>query len=390
MAIYLDYNAGAPLRPEVWAAMSAAAVAGLGNPSSTHAVGRGTRAALEEARASVGLLLGAPAAEVVFTSGGTEANNLALRGLCGPGRNGAPRGGHIVTTAVEHASVLETCAALARAGWEVTSVGVDDCGRVDPGAIAAALREDTVVVSVGLANGEVGTIQPVREIAAQTGARGIPLHVDAVQAAGKIPIDVRALAADLVAVSGHKLGGPHGIGALYVSNRLRPLPLLTGGPQERGRRAGTENVLGAVGFGAAARLAVMDLPVEAQRQAALVDRLWAHICRAVLDTRRNGPAIGGVPNTLNVTFQGADADALVIGLDLCGIAVSAGSACAAGALEPSHVLLAMGREPADARAALRISVGHGTTAADVDALAVALPAVVERSRRAGCTREARA
>jgi cysteine desulfurase len=376
MNVYLDYNAGAPMRTEVWRAMtSAGADARLANASSSHFAGRAARAVLEEARGAVAALVGATAPEIVFTSGGTEANNFALRGA----RQGCT-GGHIVTTAIEHASVLETCARLDADGVAITRVHVDRTGRVNPADVAAACRPDTVLISVGLANNEVGTVQSLRAIADIARRRGIPIHTDAVQAVGKIAVHVEALGVDLLSLSAHKLGGPQGIGALYIRNGIAITPLLLGGPQERDRRGGTENVIGALGFGVAAALAECGAQDEWDRQARLVDRLWRCIVRTIADVERNGATDGVVPNTLNLTFRGADADTLLIGLDLCGIAVSAGSACAAGSLEPSHVLLAMGRSAEEARAALRISLGQGTTDADVDALATALPSVVARSR----------
>lgn len=375
MGIYLDYNAGAPLRGEAREAMTQFAAAHIGNPSSVHWAGRAARAALEAARAEVAALIGAASAEVVFTSGGTEANNLAIRGLLTERHDR-----HIVTTAVEHASVRETCESLLAEGYEVSYVGVDPDGRVDCAAVVDALRPDTGLVTIGAANNEVGTVQPITDIARETRRRNLPLHVDAVQAVGKVPVDVRALDVDLLSISAHKLGGPQGIGALYVRGGIRVGRQLWGGPQERHRRGGTENVMGAVGFGVAARLARQELADEPRRQAGLIARLWDGVTGVVCDVRRNTPALGVVPNTLNMSFPATDADALVIGLDLCGIAASAGSACAAGSLEPSHVLLAMGRAADEARAALRISVGTGTTEADIDQLVAALPGVLGRSR----------
>jgi cysteine desulfurase len=376
MRIYLDYNAGAPLVPEARDAMAAYLQDAGGNSSSIHWAGRRARAALDDARAAVATLIGATSGEIVFTSGGTEANNLALRGAVG-----CARGRHIVTTAIEHASVLETCAALSAQGHEVTCVGVDRLGRVDPDAIGAAIRPETAVVSVGLANSEVGTIQSVARVSRHARARNVPVHVDAVQAAGKIPVSVDALDVDLLSLSAHKLGGPSGVGALYIRSGARLERQVAGGPQERGRRGGTVNVVGAVGFGVAARVAGPHIQSEAGRHAALIQALWTRIAATIGDASRNGPeGKGAVPNTLSVSFPGADADALVIGLDLAGIAVSAGSACDAGSLRPSHVLLAMGRSAAEARSALRISIGRETTAGDLARLIDALPGVVAQSR----------
>jgi cysteine desulfurase len=379
MRIYLDYNAGAPLVPEARHAMAAYLEDAGGNSSSVHWAGRRARAALDDARAAIATLIGATPGEIVLTSGGTEANNLALRGAVG-----GARGGHIVTTAIEHASVLETCSALSTQGYEVTCVGVDRLGRVDPDAVGAAIRPETAVVSVGLANSEVGTIQPIARVSRHARTRNVPLHVDAVQAAGKIPVSVDGLGVDLLSLSGHKIGGPPGVGALYVRVRTPLERQVAGGPQERGRRGGTENVLGAVGFGAAARVAGAHLESEAARHAALIQALWMRIAGTIADASRNGPqGKGAVPNTLSVSFPGADADALVIGLDLAGIAVSAGSACDAGSLRPSHVLLAMGRPAAEARSALRISIGRETTAGDLARLVDALPGIVAQSRGVG-------
>jgi cysteine desulfurase len=374
---YLDYNASAPLREEARRAMEVGLRELVGNASSVHWAGRHARAELERARGDVAALIGCEPTEIVFTSGGTEANNLAIRGVC----NAQP-GAHVVTTAVEHASVLETCRALAARGCGVTCVGVDQHGRVDPWAVAAAVRPETTLVSVGLANNEVGTVQPIAEIRAALGSRPVVLHVDAVQAAGKIPVAVNALGADVLSVSAHKLGGPQGIGALYVRRGVSPSVQQSGGPQELGRRAGTENVLAALGFGEAARAATRELAAETLRLQALIARLWRGISARVPDAERNSPVEGVVPNTLNVSVPGASAEGLIIGLDLDGVAVSAGSACAAGSLEPSHVLLAMGRSPAAARSALRISIGHATREDDVDVLVRALPRVVARCRHA--------
>jgi cysteine desulfurase len=351
--------------------------AGVGNGSSVHWAGRAARTGIESARAAVASLLAAAPTEIVLTSGGTEANNLAIRGVC-EGR----AGGHIVTTVVEHASVLETCKTLQTRGFSMTAVGVDRHGRVDPGAVRAALRDETVLVSVGLANNEVGTVQPVAAIREHVRERGIPLHVDAVQAAGKIQVSVQELGVDLLSLSAHKLGGPQGIGALYVRSGVSIGTQQSGGPQELGRRAGTESVAAALGFGAAADVAASELVAEGVRQRALVEELWNGIAALVPDAERNSPNEAVVPNTLNVSIPGGDADGLVIGFDLEGIAVSAGSACAAGSLEPSHVLLAMGQSLPAARAALRLSVGHATTELDIAAFLRALPGVVARCRHA--------
>jgi cysteine desulfurase len=352
--VYLDHNAGAPLRGPVRDAMLDVLAGPPANPSSAHREGARARRLIEEARAEVAALIGAAPAEIVFTSGATEANNLALRGV--------RPGTHIVTTAIEHASVLAT----AHARGPVTEVGVDAEGRVAAADVLAACTPEVGLVSVGLANGEVGSVAPVGAIAAGLAGRGILFHTDAAQAAGRLPIDVRALGVDLLSLSAHKLGGPAGVGALWVRRDVTLVPQLTGGPQERGRRAGTENVAAIVGFGVAARLAREELERAAAHMAALTEALLAGLRARVPDCVHNGPQTGPrLPNTVNVRFPGCSGESLLVLLDLAGIAVSLGSACAAGAPEPSHVLRAMGRSPEEARSGLRLSVGPETTAAEV-------------------------
>jgi cysteine desulfurase len=373
MRIYLDHNATAPLRPEARDAM----LPFLGPPanaSGAHREAARARAAVEGARAEVAALVGAAPAEVVFTSGATEANNLALRGV----------GGGLVATAIEHASVLETARALAAGGRSVAIVGADATGTVVAGDVVAACGPGTALVSVGLANGEVGSVAPVAEIAAGLQGRGVLLHSDAAQAAGRLPIDVRVLGVDLLSLSSHKLGGPQGVGALIVRGGVTLEPLLTGGPQERGRRAGTENVAAVVGFGAAARVVRERSAAEAATAAALVDALWSGLRDRIPGLVRNGPSDGPrLPNTLSLGVPGCVGETLVVLLDLEGVAASVGSACAAGAAEPSHVLLAMGRDPETARSALRLSLGPTTAAADVARVVDLLPRLVAQVRGAG-------
>jgi cysteine desulfurase len=378
MRIYLDHNATAPLRPEARETM----LAFLGppaNPSSAHREGARARTALEEARAEVAALIGASPGEVVFTSGATEANNLALRGVL----TGSARG--LVTSAIEHASILETAAALAASqGIAVHTVPVDDEGRLTAAAVHAACGPETALVSIGLANGEVGSLAPVAAIAEGLGSAGprrALVHTDAAQAAGRMPLDVRALGVDLLSLSAHKLGGPQGAGALFVRRGVPLRPQLTGGPQERDVRAGTENVAALVGFGVAARLARLELEQTARRAAARVERLWAGIRASIPGVRRNGPATGPrLPNTLNVSFADCAGESLLVLLDLAGVAVSLGSACAAGAAEPSHVLRAMGRDPEAARNGIRLSLGPATTDAEIDRVLGLLPALVAQVR----------
>src|SRR5438477_2831392 len=353
MRIYLDHNAGAPLWPEAREAMLAF-LGAPANPSSAHREGARARSAVERARAEVAALVGAAPAEIVFTSGATEANNLALRGTAGG----------IVTTAIEHASVLETARALGR---PLAVVPVDTAGRVAATDVVAAVDETTGVASVGLANGEVGSVAPVADVAAALRSRDVLVHTDAAQAAGRLPIDTGGLGVDLLSLSSHKLGGPAGVGALWVRRGVALAPLLTGGPQERGRRAGTENVAGIVGFGVAARRAREELEAATAHEAARVARLWSGIRARIPGAVRHGPADGArLPNTLNVGFTGCAGESLLVLLDLAGIAVSLGSACAAGSAEPSHVLLAMGLDAEAARSAIRMSVGPATTGGDIE------------------------
>jgi cysteine desulfurase len=375
--VYLDHNAGAPLRPEARAAMLDVLGGAPANPSSAHREGARARRLLDEARAGVASLIAARPAEITLTSGATEANNLALRGVLAAAGS---RDG-LVVSAIEHASVLETAHALAAAGARVTVVPVDASGRVDPDRLAASCDPDTAVVSVGLANGEIGTVGPIARIAEALRGRGIVLHTDAAQAAGRLPVDVAALGADLLSLSSHKLGGPAGAGALWIRRGIALRPLVTGGPQERGLRAGTEPVAALAGFGAAARAAAADLPRARARMAALLDRLWEGIAAAVPDAIRHGPvAEPRLPNTLNLRVPGCAGESLLVLLDLGGVAVSLGSACAAGAPEPSHVLRAIGLDEEAARSGLRLSLGPDTTAADVDVVVDLLPRLVRQIR----------
>jgi len=377
--IYLDANAGAPLRPEARAAMLDVLDGPAANPASAHREGVRARGILEDARRTVAGALGARPAEILFTSGATEANNLALRGTlaaAGPARG-------LVVGAIEHASVLETAHGLARDGVAVRVVPVDAAGRMAPDDVAAACDARTALVSIGVANGEVGVIAPVAEIARAVRPRGVPVHSDAAQAVGRIPVDVHALGADLVSLSSHKLGGPAGVGALWVRPGTPLRALATGGPQERGHRAGTEPVAAIAGFAAAAAAATAEESRVGPRLAALRDRLWAGLRARVPDVLLHGPADGPrLPNTLNVGFPGCAGESLLVLLDLAGVAVSLGSACAAGSPEPSHVLRAMGLGPEAARGGLRLSLGPQSTTADVDAVIDLLPGLVAQVRRA--------
>ena len=377
--IYLDHNATTPLRPEVLEAMLPYLKAHYGNPSSVHWAGRQAKHGLEEARERVATLINARSAEVLFTSGGTESNNLALRGVLWEARG---KGMHLITTAIEHSSILGPLRILAGEGFTATILPVDNEGRISAQSLTAALRPETVLVSVSLANHEIGTIQPVAALSRVTRDRGILLHVDAVQAVGKLPLDVNHLGVDLLSLSAHKIHGPKGMGALYVRRGTSLLPLMGGGAQEREKRPGTENVAAAVGFGVATTLAAQELERTAAHSFRLITRLWKGIQERVPHVSLNGPERDRLANTLNVGFAGAAGEGLMMGLDLAGIAVSTGSACAAGSIEPSHVLLALGHDEAAAKSAIRFSVGRNTTDEEIDRVLEVLPGVVERVRAA--------
>ena len=376
--IYLDHNATTPVHPAAAEAMLAALRDEFGNPSSVHHFGQRAKAAVDQARTAVAALIGAEPSDVVFTSGGTESDNLAIRGAA-EALERTPRR-HLVTSAIEHEAVLNTHKGLARRGWTTTLLPVDETGIVSPEALGAALTDQTALVSVMHANNEIGTVQPIAELARLAHERGALFHTDAVQSAGKIPIDVKALGVDLLSISAHKFYGPKGIGALWLRRGLRLLPVLTGGKQERSRRAGTENVPGMVGMGAAAALARGKMAEEATRLAALRDRLEDGILRAVPGTAVNGARTLRVPNTANISFDRVEAESLLIALDLQGVAVSTGSACSSGTLEPSHVLKAMGFPPHRTQNSIRFSLGAANTDADIDHVIAVLPGIVDKLR----------
>jgi len=373
--IYFDHNASTPVRPEARAAMEAALADLSANPSSTHREGQRARAAIEHARAQVAALVGAAPEMVTFVSGGTEGDHAALIGAAWAAE---PRGRRVAFSAIEHHAVHGAAEVLARTGFAIGHLGVGREGLVDPAAVAA-LPPDTTVVAVMLANNETGVIQPLAAIAAAAAARGMRVVCDAVQAAGKIPVDVRALDVDTLALSGHKIYGPKGVGALYIKRGTRLKAFVRGGSQERNRRAGTENVAGIVGLGRAAELARDDMGAESARLSGLRDRLESQLL-ATPGAQRNGEA-PRVPNTANVSFSGVEAESLVMALDLAGVAVSTGAACAAGAVEPSHVLRAMGLPLERVQASLRFSLGRGTTAEDVDAAAKLVAEAVDKQRK---------
>ena len=378
MGVYFDHNATTPLAPEALAAMSRALGEDFGNPSSVHQYGQRAKGLLDDARTAVADLIGADASEIVFTGSGTEGDNLAIRGAAESLEAAGRR--HLVTSAFEHEAVLNTVKALGKRGWRVTFVPVDASGIVDPDALARVVTDDTALVSVMYANNEIGTVQPVRALSGIAHARGALFHTDAVQAAGKIPVSVRDLEVDLLSISAHKINGPKGVGALWVKRGVRLVPTMTGGKHERNRRAGTENVAGIVGFGAAAAAARRKLAADGARLAALRDKLEQGILSRIDGTDVNGAPTPRVPNTTNITFDGVEAESLLIALDLEGFAVSTGSACSSGTLEPSHVLRAMGLPSQRAQNSIRFSLGQGNDESQVDALLAKLPGIVEKLR----------
>lgn len=372
--IYFDHAATTYVKQEVLDEMTPVFAGQFGNPSGVYGPARDARHLLAQARGRVAAALGAKPAEVYFTSGGTEADNWALKGIAQqhPGR-------HIITSSIEHSAVHSTCEYLEQNGWQVDYLPVDTDGLVDPDAVRRAIRPDTVLASIMFANNEIGTIQPVAQIGAVCRKKGVLFHTDAVQAFGSLPIDVDAMNIDLLSLSAHKLYGPKGVGALYVCKGTKLQPLIHGGGQERGRRSGTENVPGIVGLGKAAEVAVRDMQANTRHALALRDRLQQGLL-AIPDTRLNGHPSKRLPNNLSVSFAGVEGEALVMKLDMEGIAVSAGSACSAGALERSHVLRAIDQPSEMKLATLRFSIGSRNTQQEVDIVLQKVPGIVERLR----------
>jgi cysteine desulfurase len=377
--IYFDYNATTPMAPEAIEAVTAATRDLYGNASSVHHFGQQAKAAVDDARSALATLLGADPSEIVFTSGGTESDNFAIRGTAEALEPAKRR--HLIATGIEHEAVLNTLKALARRGWRTTLLPLDQSGIVSPDRLRDVITDDTALVSVMHANNEIGTIQPVAELAAIAHERGALMHTDAVQSVGKIPVDVRALGVDLLSLSAHKFNGPKGAGALWIKRGTRLSPHQTGGKHERNRRAGTENVPALAGLGVAASLAAGKMTGEAARVGALRDRLEAGVLQSVPGTVVNGQPDRRVPNTTNISFDGVEAESLLIALDLEGIAVSTGSACSSGTLEPSHVLRAMGLPVHRTQNSLRFSLGMFSTEAEVDRVVGVLPHIVEKLRR---------
>ncbi len=375
--IYLDHAATTPTHPEVVKAMLPFFSDGFGNPSSIYSYGQEAKGAVEEARARVAELVGARSEEIVFTSGGTEADNFALKGVA---YADAHKGNHIITTSIEHHAVLETCKFLERSGFKITCLPVDKYGLVDPGDVKKGITNKTILISVMHANNEVGTIEPVEEIGRIAGEAGIYFHSDAVQTVGHIPVSVDGLRVDLLSISGHKLYGPKGIGALYVRKGTKLVPLMHGGEHEKRRRAGTENVPGIVGLGKAAELAGQEMGKETERLAYLRDKLIKGLEKKVDHIRLNGHPTKRLPNNVNVSVDFVEGESMILNLDLEGICASTGSACSSASLEPSHVLLALGFSPEQAHGSLRFTLGKENTEADIERVLAVLPGIVAKLR----------
>jgi cysteine desulfurase len=375
--VYLDHNATTAVEPEVLDAMLPYLGSEYGNAASIHTFGQRARAAVDTAREQVAALLGARPQEIVFTSGGTEADNHAIFGVAGAASGHQT---HVITTTIEHEAVLNTCQALEKAGVAVTYLPVDAEGRIDVDGLRRALRKETALITIMHANNELGSVQPLAEVGRIAKEADVYFHTDAVQSAGKVPSDVNALGVDLLSISGHKFYAPKGIGALYIRGGTRLQQLLYGGHHQRGFRPGTENVPGIVGLGKAAEMARKSLAADGARISALRDRLERGLLERIPHARLNGGRAPRTPNTTNITFPGIEGEALVIALDLKGLACSTGAACSSGAVEPSHVLTAIGLPPEEARASLRFSLGRHTTEADIDFALRVVPAAVEQLR----------
>ncbi|MDR2658249.1 MAG: cysteine desulfurase NifS [Oscillospiraceae bacterium] len=375
--IYLDNAATTQVKPEVVAAMTPFFMEIYGNPSSVHGFGRETRKVVEDSRGKLARVLNASPDEIYFTGCGTESDNWAVKGAA---TRSVKKGKHIITSAVEHHAVLHTCEALSKQGFEITYLPVTEQGIVQPSVLASAIRSDTTVVSVMLANNEIGTIQPVTELAAIAHEYGALFHTDAVQAVGAIPVDVKALGVDMLSLSAHKFHGPKGIGALYIKKGARIDTFMHGGAQERERRAGTENVPYIAGMGAAIELAAANMEETARRVQGMRNRMIDGLLERIPDTRLNGDRERRLPGNVNISIRYVEGESLLIALDLAGIAASSGSACTSGSLDPSHVLLAIGLPHEIAHGSLRLTLGDGNTEADVDRVLDELPRIVTRLR----------
>jgi len=381
--IYMDHAATTPLAPEVLEAMIPYFSERYGNPSSLHSFGREAREAVDDARTEVAALLNAEPSEIYFTSGGTESDNLALKGIA---RKNTKKGRHIITSSIEHPAVLEVCKALTREGFEVTYLPVTREGLVEVGAVEEAVREDTILISVMHANNEIGTIQPLEEIGRLAGEKEIYFHTDGVQTAGKIPVDVKALGVDAFSLSGHKLYGPKGAGALYIRKGVRIESIQQGGGHERGMRSGTENVPGIVGLGRAARIAEENMAVESERMRSLRDRMSGWVLKEIEDSWLNGHPVKRLPSNLNFGFRYIEGESLLLYLDAKGVAASTGSACSSKKLAASHVLSAIGLSPVESHGSLRITLGMANTEEDADYACRAIFDSVKRLREMSAMR----
>jgi len=375
--VYLDHTATTPVHPDVVTAMHQVLDVAFGNPSSLHTFGREAKQYLEDARIKVANLIGALPEEIIFTSGGTEADNLAILGIAYANQR---EGNHIITSSIEHHAVLDTCKVLSQNGFDVTFLPVDKDGLVNPDDVRKAVRKETILITIMHANNEIGTIEPIEEIARIARENGVIFHTDAVQTAGHIPVDVEQLGVDLLSLSAHKFYGPKGVGALYVRKGIHLVPILHGGSQERNRRAGTENIPGIVGLGKAAEIAARELGSQGVSIQKLRDRLIKGIQERVPDVKLNGHPVMRLPQNVHFSFARVDGGSLLMSLDLQGIAASAGSACSSGALHPSHVLLAIGLPIDLASASLRLTLGRASTEEDIDYCLEVLPEIVAKLR----------
>ncbi|MFC2013958.1 cysteine desulfurase NifS [Chloroflexota bacterium] len=375
--IYLDYAATTPTHPEVVKAMLPYLTDTFGNPSSIHSYGQEAKGAIEEARVKVASLIGAQSEDIVFTSGGSEADNFALKGVAFANEN---KGNHIITSAIEHHAVIETCKFLERRGFTVTYLPVDKYGLVSPDDLSRAITTKTILISVIHANNEIGTIEPISEIARITKEAGINFHTDAVQTAGHIPVDVNEVGVDLLSISAHKLYGPKGVGALYIKRGTKLISFMHGGEQERRRRASTENVPGIVGFGKAVEIAQQEMNEEAERLTYLRNQLIKGILEQIDHTHLNGHPVKRLPNNVNISVNYVEGESMLLNLDLDGICASTGSACSSSSLEPSYVLLALRLPPEQAHGSLRFSLGKWTTEEEIERVLEVLPKVVAKLR----------
>lgn len=376
--VYLDNNATTPLHPEILISMLPFLKEDFGNPSSLHQFGRKVKVRIDEEREKVADAIGADPSEIVFTSGGSESDNFAIKGFAWANRrNGS---GHIITSSIEHHAVIESCRYLEKNGFRITYLPVDEYGMVNPLDVEKAITIDTILISVHHSNNETGTIEPIEEISSIAKSKGVKIHTDAVQSLGKVPLDVNELGVDLLSVSAHKLHGPKGIGALYIRKGINIHPLINGGGHEKKRRGGTENAAGIIGFGKACEIAMFDIKKKSSDMAALRDRLQNLIMERIPDVKLNGHPVKRLPSTLNIGFESADGEAIAVNLDLEGVAVSVGSACSSGSIEPSHVLTAMGLPHEIVQGSIRFSFGMENTIEDINYVMDILPAIAGRVR----------